>query len=412
MITIKPGDSRYDLLRSAYTHVHSPAEIVLPEHADEVAAALRTDLPISVRSGGHGLPGRSSNDGGTVIDLSLLNTVELIDDKVARIGAGARWAQVAKALLPHGLVISSGDHGNVGVGGLATAGGIGWLARSYGLTIDHVRAVELVLADGTSMRVDADHELFWAVRGAGDLIGVATSFEIEAVPVPNIGYGQVVVEADARGDTIRRWSEYMTEAHRDLTTTGIVMPHGKGFVVQFTAVVASDNPQRIQRLVEPLAALGVRPLDQAAQIVPYQALLPVEHIHPNYGQQQTATTNGLLPTLTETSAQALMDIAQRALVQLRALGGAINDVKPDETAYVHRHQQVMATLTQFQPTGDAELTAVWKILEPHADGVYRGFDSRWDKDLFRRAFPGDVWDSVLDLRRRHDPDGVFSPFLQ
>jgi FAD/FMN-containing dehydrogenase len=225
---VLPGDRRYPMLRSTYTTVAAPAVIALPRDANEVAAALadarERGHAIAVRSGGHGLSGRSSNDGGTVIDLSALRAVDVdvavdTDRRIVRVEAGARWATVAEALAPRGWAISSGDHGNVGVGGLATAGGIGWLARSYGLTLDHVLAVEVVLADGTMVRADRDHEpdLFWAMRGAGGSVGIATAFEIEAAPVRDVGFAQVVVEADQ--DTLRRWSEHMAAAPRALTTT-------------------------------------------------------------------------------------------------------------------------------------------------------------------------------------------------
>jgi hypothetical protein len=367
-----------------------------------------------VRSGGHGLSGRSSNDGGIVIDLSAMRTVDIVDAdaRVVRIEAGARWAGVAAALAPRGWAISSGDHGNVGVGGLATAGGIGWLARSYGLTIDHIRAVEFVLADGTRVRADPDHEpgLFWAARGAGDSAGIALAFEIEAAPIRNIGIAQIVVEADRGGGTIRRWSEHMAQAARELTTTVTLFPHGGSFAAEFTAVVADDDPEKIRRLVEPLAKLGTGLLDQHAQLAPYRALVPTAHLHPNVGQQPVVVTNALLPTLTAASAGALMEAASRPsapLVQLRALGGAINDVGPGETAYPHRHQQVLAIVSQFPPAGGTELDVAWKSVEPHADGAYRSFESRPDGRTFRRAFPGPAGDRVIAVRDRFDPDGVF-----
>jgi FAD/FMN-containing dehydrogenase len=415
---VRPGDRRYDLLRSTYTTLASPAVVVLPENAAEVTAALSaaraSGLPLSVRSGGHGLPGRSSNNGGIVIDLSAMRNVDIRNARarLVRIEAGARWANVAAALAPHGWAISSGDHGNVGVGGLATAGGIGWLARSYGLTIDHIRAVDLMLADGTLVRADEDHEpdLFWAARGAGDSVGIALAFEIEAAPVASIGFAQVVVEADRAGRTLRRWSEHMTQAARALTSTVTLFPNRGGFAAQFTAVVADDDPETTRRLVEPFTRFGARLLDQHAQIAPYAALVPAEHLHPNVGQQPVTVTNALLPTLTEASAEAIMDAAAHpsgALVQLRALGGAINDSDPAETAYPHRHQQVLVIFSEFPPAGGSELDLVWKSVEPHADGAYRGFESRPDEATFRRAFPGPTGDRLAGLRGRFDPDGVF-----
>jgi FAD/FMN-containing dehydrogenase len=273
---VRPDDSRYRLLRSTYTTVASPALVLVPENEDEVAAAILyardTDVPVSIRSGGHGLSGRSSNDGGIVIDLSAMRAVRIIDSetRLVHVEAGARWAEVAATLEPHGLAISSGDHGNVGVGGLATAGGVGWLARSYGLTIDHVRAARVVLADGTIVRAERDNEpdLFWAVRGAGDGVGIVTSFEIEAMPLGTIGIAQVSVEADRKGDTLRRWSEHLAQAPHELTVNGILFPQGDSFVLQLTAVVASGDPDRVRALVEPIAELGIRPLGSQAQLGP------------------------------------------------------------------------------------------------------------------------------------------------
>lgn len=414
---VTPDDRRYSLLRSTYVASASPALVLLPQNDEEVAAAIvyarDSELPVSVRSGGHGLSGRSSNNGGIVVDLSAMDSVDIIDagSRLVRVGAGARWANVAVALASHGLAVSSGDHGNVGVGGLATAGGIGWLARTYGLTIDHIRAARVVLPDGSIIRTDRerDPDLFWAVRGAGDGVGIVTSLDIEAMPLGNIGIAQVAIEADRNGDTLRRWSEHLAESPRDLTTNGVLFPNGNSFVLQLTAVVASDDPERIRTLVEPIAELGIRPLGLEAQIGQYSSLVPTAHLHPNYGQQGSNTTNALLSTLTKASSRALMDVAAHPygpLVQLRSLGGAINDIAEDETAYSHRHQEVLAVITSFPPAGRRELAATSRPLWNFAEGAYRNFDSDPDEATFERAFPGEVGEKVRRLRERYDPDRV------
>jgi FAD binding domain len=414
---VTPGDRQYAALRSTYTKVAAPAMVLLPRSAQEVAEAVRyagdSDLAVSVRSGGHGLSGRSSNDGGIVIDLSAINSVHVLDAKarLVRVGAGARWAHVAAALEPEGLVISSGDHGNVGVGGLATAGGIGWLARAYGLTIDHVRAAQIVLSDGTVIRADRDREpdLFWAIRGAGEWVGIVTGFEIEAMPLTTIGVAQIAIEADREGAALRRWSEYLTQAPRDLTVNGVILPAGDGFILQLTAVVASEDPDRIRALVEPVARLGGKVLSLQAQLAPYTALMPTGHIHQNVGQQPSTTTNALLPTLTADSARALMDVAAHAsgpLVQLRSLGGAINDIDSGETAYPHRSQQALAIFSNFPPEGGRELIAATRTIWPFAEGAYRNFESHPDEQTFQRAFPGMVGQRVTSLHQRYDPAGL------
>jgi FAD/FMN-containing dehydrogenase len=342
-----------------------------------------------------------------------LSAIEVLDagKRVVHIGAGARWANVADALAPRGWAISSGDHGNVGVGGLATAGGIGWLARSSGLTLDHVRAVDVLLADGRRVRADDSEEpdLFWAMRGAGDSVGVALGFVIEATVTSEVGVGQIVVEADRSGGVLRRWSEYTSRAPRELSTAAILMRHQGGFVMQITAVVASDDPAVIRRLIAPLAKIG-RSVDEVIQLAPYTALMSRQHLHANVGQQPVIVTNALLATLTSDSARAIMDAAAHPsgpLVQLRSLGGAINDVAADATAYAHRHQQALAILSQFPPGDGRQLDDAWRSVEPYAEGAYRSFESRPDSRTLRLAFPAATGERVLALRNRFDPDGVF-----
>lgn len=416
---VLPDSSRYAALRSTYTTRSSPAVVLLPEDDSEVSRAVTfaasTDLPLSIRSGGHGLSGRSSNDAGIVIDLAAMNAVDVVDAaaRLVRVQAGARWAQVAQTLDPLGLAISSGDHGNVGVGGLATAGGAGWLARSYGLTIDRIRAATVVLADGRVVRTDSTHEpdLLWAVRGAGDRVGVVTEFEIEAVELEQIGIGQVTIEVDADGTSLRRWSEHLSTAPRELTTNGILFADRGSFALQLTAVVALGDPDRIRSLVEPIARLGVRPLGLQAQLGRYSTLVSPGHLHPNLGQQPSTTTNALFPTLTADSARAIMAVAKhptRPFVQLRSLGGAINDVGASETAYPHRSQQVLAIASIFPPAGMGELSQAAHPLWAHSGGAYRNFESHPSESTFDRAFGDLAGARVLDLAREYDPEGLFS----
>ncbi|MEW2382893.1 FAD-binding oxidoreductase [Micromonospora sp. NPDC047707] len=414
---VTPGDRRYAGLRSTYTTRGTPEAVLLPRTTAEVAAALgyarEQGRPVAVRSGGHGLSGSSTNDGGLVIDLSALNRVEVLDraTRLVRVEAGARWAQVAAALAPYGLAISSGDHGNVGVGGLATGGGVGWLVRSYGLTVDHVRAVKVVLADGTVVRADADREpeLFWAVRGAGAGVGIVVAFEIEATEVRNVGVAQIAVAARPDGSTLRRWAEVLRESPRELSTAAMLLPYGSSTVLSITAVVAAESLRRVRPLVAPLREIGDL-LDDRVDLVPYPALVPTAHLHPNVGQQPNLTTNGLLAGMDGGDAAAIMRAARgrhRALVQLRSVGGAVNDVPPEETAYPHRHQETLVVASVFPPHGPGALDAAWRGLADRVDGAYVNFESRADARTFGRAYPGPTGERVAAAWRRYDPDGLF-----
>ncbi|MGW1658492.1 FAD-binding oxidoreductase [Streptomyces atratus] len=416
---VTPGDRRYQALRSTYTTVGSPAAVVRPESPGDVAAALRhareTGLRVAVRSGGHGLSGSGTNDGGLVIDLGAMHRVEVVDraSRLVRIEAGARWAQVAQALAPHGLAISSGDHGNVGVGGIATGGGVGWLVRQYGLTIDHIRAVEVVLPDGTLVRADADNEpeLLWVIRGAGAGAGIAVAFEIEAMELSDIGYVQLAAAVDPAGDTLRRWAQAVREAPRELSTTVTLASHGTSTTAFITAVVASDSPAVIRDAVEPLLRIG-DVTAQEAHVAPYTALVPTQHLHANNGQMASATTNGLLTEMTPDAARALVTASagpRPILVQLRSLGGATHDPTPSATAFAHRHQNTLVIGSAFPPNSRGALAAAWAPIAPHTDGAYVNFESAPDKNAFARAYPGPTGTRVTGLWQRYDPDSLLRP---
>src|SRR5690606_10852120 len=156
--------NNFEDVRHSYIWPGKPGLVLTPHSAEEVSQAVlyarQQDAPMTVRSGGHGIAGRSTNDGGIVIYLRHLNAIQELHrgQKLVRIEPGARWGQVAEELQKHGLALSSGDYGGVGVGGLATGGGLGYFARKFGLTIDRMRAAEVVLADGRLVRTDADNE--------------------------------------------------------------------------------------------------------------------------------------------------------------------------------------------------------------------------------------------------------------
>jgi len=159
---IEPGSAEYESASRSLLASGNPAYVLRPHSVGDVQAgvrfAARSGLLLSVRGGGHGFPGFGTNDGGVVTDLSKLANVEIIDKErhLVRIGGGATWGQVAEALTPHGLAISSGDTKSVGVGGLTLTGGIGWKVRKYGLALDNVAAAEVVTADGEVVHASAE----------------------------------------------------------------------------------------------------------------------------------------------------------------------------------------------------------------------------------------------------------------
>ena len=413
---IEPGDSGYASKRSTYMRGGSPGLVLSVSSTEEIVDALafvraHPAVPFGTRSGGHGISGRSTNDGGIIIDVSKLNTIEVMDEEArrVRIGPGARWFDVATALHPYGWALSSGDYGGVGVGGLATAGGIGWLAREHGLTIDHLRAVDMVLADGTLVHA-SDHEnadLFWAVRGAGGNFGIVTSFEFEVDEVGDLGWAQLAIQADDLPGFLEGWGATIEAAPRDLTSFLILggSRPGQPAIAQVLAVVDSDDPDTIIDRLQPIADLG--PLvQQAVQLKAYPDIMALQDGE-HYGQGEPVSRSGLIEHITpEFASSAARLIASGAVhfFQIRAVGGAVSDIAADATAYAGRSANfsVVALGSHLDRVNEA-----WEDMHGHFDGLYLSFDTDLRVERLEDAFPPATLARLKELKRRYDPQNLF-----
>jgi len=414
-IAVLPPDPGYRAGTATFFRSGAPAVILRAGTVDDVRAAVllaaaHPELPFSIRSGGHGISGRSTNTGGIVLDLAGLNSIELLDNGRVRVGPGARWIDVARFLEPYGLGISSGDYGGVGVGGLATAGGAGWLVRQHGLTIDHVHAAELVLADGSHVRADAtEHaDLFWAVRGAGASMGVATSFEIEPIPVTRVGHSQMVLFGTDAVRLLTGWGEALESAPREVTSSLILGPvqAGEPAVVQVNTVVHSDQPDGIRDLLAPFAAIGQVARD-TAELVPYRAVIDNVYPGPHQGRgephSRAAVTEHITPDLACRFA-TLMGSGEAGMLQIRALGGAGGDVPADATAFAHRRANFLPAALGRSRDG---MNRAWDRLRPLFDGLYSSFDSDDRPERLPEAYPTATLARLRAIKHAHDPAGVF-----
>ncbi|WP_418605449.1 FAD-binding oxidoreductase [Georgenia sp. SUBG003] len=411
---MEPGDALYPAVRSNYLRAGSPGLVLRPRDAREVAEAVTfarsQPVPLSVRSAGHGISGRSTNDGGIVVDVSALDGIEVLDEtsRRVRIGPGARWGQVAAALRPYGWALSSGDYGGVGVGGLTTTGGIGFLGRDHGLTIDHLRAAELVLADGTHVRADETEnaDLFWAVRGAGFNFGVVTAFEFEVDDVGDIGFAQLALDATDTAGFLRRWGAAVEAAPRD-TTSFLVMggPRDGRVVAQLMTAVNSDDAGTILSRLRPLAALGPL-LGQSAQILPYPAVVSLPDAA-HHAQGEPVTRSGLLEHVTPAfaaDAERLVKGGETFFFQIRAMGGATADVAPDATAFAHRSANF--SVVAFGASR-ARLDRAWDPMQHHFTGIYPSFETDPRPERLLDAYPPPTLERLRALKRRYDPENVF-----
>ncbi|GAA5201402.1 hypothetical protein GCM10025773_21600 [Microbacterium jejuense] len=414
---IEPGDFDYGDVRSTYMRGGAPGIVLQPATAAQVGEAVgfarrHPAIPLSVRSGGHGISGRSTNDGGIVIDLRLLNAIEVldVDRRLVRIGPGARWTQVAAALGEHGWALSSGDYGGVGVGGLATAGGIGLLSREHGLTIDHLRAAEVVLADGSIVRADAaSHpDLFWAIRGAGANVGIVTAFEFEVDEVGQLGHAQLAFQVDDVPAFLAGYGRIVESSPRDLTMfllTGAPRP-GQPQIMQLYGLVDSDDPDTIIARLQPFAELA--PLvQQQVQLTTYAQVMANADLGPQHGAGEPHSRSALVEHVTPAFAEAVDGMLRTGAVpffQLRAVGGAVADVAEDATAYAHRSANFSVAALGGNPD---RLDAAWRSLAAHTQGMYLSFESSDRPERIAEAFPPATLRRLRGVKAAYDPDAVF-----
>ncbi|PRZ09601.1 FAD/FMN-containing dehydrogenase [Isoptericola sp. CG 20/1183] len=413
---VEPGDRAYDTVRHNYLRSGAPGLVLRPRDATEVAEAVAyaraQDVPLGIRSGGHGISGRSTNDGGIVVDLGALDAIEVVDDATrrVRIGAGATWSQVAEALAPRGWAISSGDYGGVGVGGLATAGGVGYLGRTYGLTIDHLVAAEVVTADGRVVRASAtEHpDLFWGLRGAGGNLGAVTWVEIEAQEVGDVVFSQMTLDATDTAGLLERWGKAVETAPRELTSFLILSPgrRGNGPVAQLMTVYAGDDTVAAVTQLERLADAGPL-LGHEAYLLPYSGVVQAA-TKQHQGGGDPAVRSALVTHLDTATARAFERVAASDaayFLQVRATGGAAHDVPVEATAYAHRRQNF---LLSAMSSSQAALDDVWDTeVMPHADGLYLSFDTDTRPERLNDAFPEPTLSRLRQVKRDWDPTNLF-----
>ncbi len=427
-LAVTPADTdRYPYLSSSYMRVGAPDLVLMAREVDDVAAAvgyaaaLRGSVghvPFSVRSGGHGISGSSTNDGGVVLDLSGLNRVEVLDAGLARIQAGAIWGDVAAELSGHGLVITSGNMGDTGVGGLATAGGIGYFVRAHGLTLDLIRRATIVTADGAVHVVDAERrpDLFWALRGGCTQAGVVVDLDLEA---RRIGEDDVVVihqaaqqVVDDLAGYVDAWGDLMRGAPREFTSFLMLqrLPDGRHLSVARN-VWADTDVAAAQPVVSDFARLA--PLVQHdASLMPYAGIVPTPR-SPKVGQQQIQMRDALVDTADRALGERVGEVLRHdvaALVELRSLGGAVTDQPAAATAFANRHQEALVSLWA-RPGGLAAIDDAWEPVEAIASGVYSAYTSDTRARQAELAWPGGTGSRLREISERVDPALLFDAGL-
>ena len=429
---IAPDADDYNRARRVHNAAvdRHPALIVRPTDADDVALvvahAQERGLPLVIRAGGHSMGGHSTGDGALVLDLSAMRDVAIdAVERTAWADAGVLAGEYTTVSHAHGLVTPFGDTGRVGVAGIALGGGVGWLVRKHGMTIDSLLAVEIVTADGRRRIASTVEELdlLWGVRGAGANFGVITRLQFRLHPLGNVLAGDILLPASR--DVLRRLVPVLLAAPDELTAMPTIMlappdpaipDQHWGRPVVYLSVAWSGSPDAGERALAPLRALG-SPINDTVTWQPYPALFsPVDRDEePTSGVSSRALfLDALDDTMIEVIERRLTEPgAPRAIVQLRVLGGALARVPGDETAFGWRDQPVLLWLiTPYQEIGRAAAIEAWTAAfraDLPADGAATcvNFMGAEDTDAVRGAYPAPAYARLRELKRRYDPDNVF-----
>jgi FAD/FMN-containing dehydrogenase len=427
---IGPGDAGYDQARAVFVGGidRRPAVIVRVKDAADVARVItlarETGLELAVRSGGHSSAGHSVTEGGIVLDLADMRALEIdVVGRTAWAEAGLTAVEYSTAAAAHALATGFGDTGSVGIGGITLGGGVGYLARKYGLTIDALLAAEVVTADGQQLRVDAenDPDLFWAIRGGGGNFGVATRFQYQLYPVGEVVGGMLLLPATA--DTITGFMAAAEAAPEELTTIANIMPappmpfvpaevHGQ--LVIMALMVYAGEAGAGQRALAPFRALAA-PIADLLRPMPYPEIYPPDD--PSYhpvAAGRTLFMDGFDRQAADTVLAHLQaSDAMMAVAQLRVLGGAVARVPDEATAYAHRQRRIMANVAAlYQQPAEAARHTAWAegfaaALKQGTPGVYVNFLADEGAARVRDAYPGPNWDRLRAIKRRYDPDNLF-----
>ena len=414
LFATRPGDPDYDAARTTISGIAEPALVLRPTTPEEVAASIAharaEGLPLAIRGGGHNALGYGNIDDGVVIDVSRLDRVEVLDEGRVRIGAGATWGAAAAALADHGLAITAGDTLSVGVGGLTQSGGIGWMVRKHGMTIDSLLAADVVTAAGEIVRASATEnpDLFWALRGGAGNFGVVTSLEFQAQEVSTVQFGTISFALDDVPALVAGWAAAMRAAPDELSTTLALTPALGDFPPGATLFVclASDDTSAL----EPFRSLGTVVAEDVSERA-YASVLE-EAPHPPPGIRPVIG-NTLVTTVDEPVVEAVARAYALGgrVVFLRGLGGAFGRVDPAATAFPHRAAEALVVSAAFLPA-DAEderdeARSVWRTIGEQGIGSYSGFLGSDTADDIAALWPAATLERLREAKRAWDPDNVF-----
>ena len=432
---VRPGDSGYDEHRKVWNGSidRSPALIARCAGVADVVAAMRfardSGLRVAVRGGGHSFPGLSVCDGGIVVDLGPMRGIRVDPQtRTARAQAGVLWGELDRETQAFGLATTGGIVTHTGIAGLTLGGGIGWLQRKYGLTIDQLISVDLVTANGEFVKASAEEnpDLFWGLRGGGGNFGIVTEFEFRLHPVgPTVLAGPVFWPMEKSPEVLRFYRDWIADAPDDLMTIVIhrkapalpfVPPELHGRLVVAVACCYAGPVDEGEQVVRPLKAFGSPVLD-LCEPKPYlanQAMFDPSFPHGWWYYIRACDVAELSDDVIDITVEHALRIrSPLTAFPIWQMGGAVARASDDETAFNGRGaghtfniSATSATAEGFDEERDWSRT-FWSALEPYHTTVYVNFLMDEGQERVREAYGAEKYDRLKALKRRYDPDNVF-----
>ena len=429
---IFPEDAEYDDARKLYNAMidkHPGVIVKCADVADVIYAVnfgRENHLAVAVRGGGHNGGGLGSCEGGLVIDLSGLKFVRVnTDKKTVQVGGGNVWAEVDHATHAFGLAVPAGIISSTGVGGLTLGGGVGYLARKYGLTIDNLLEADMVLADGSFVTVNAtkNEDLFWAIRGGGGNFGIVTSFTFQAHPVTNVFGGPTLWPIEKTNEIMKWYHEFLSNAPDELNGffATLVIPgppfpahlHNK----QFCGIIwcYSGDLDKAKEIFKPIMAMN--PLFEHVGVMPYPAMQQLfDGLFPpglqwywraDFFNELNADISG---KHLEFGSKIPTPLSQ---MHLYPVSGAAGRVKKDATPWAYRDAKYAGVIVGVDPdpSNATKITKwckdYWEALHPFSSGgAYLNFIMNEGQDRIKASYKHN-YDRLTEIKGKYDPENFF-----
>jgi FAD/FMN-containing dehydrogenase len=432
---LRPEHQDYEVFRRIWNGSidKHPALIIRCAGVSDVINAVKygreSGLPVAVRSGGHSFPGLSVADDALMIDLSPMKGVRVDPDKrTARVQAGVLLGELDRETQAFGLAVPSGIVTHTGVAGLTLGGGIGWIQRKHGLSVDKLRSVDLVTADGEFVKAsrDENEDLFWGVRGGGGNFGIVTEFEFDCVPLgTHVLAGPIFWPMEKSGEVLRFYRDWVADApdelmtivlHRKAPPLPFVPEELHGKLVVMIAPCWAGDPEAGERFIKPLREFS-SPVADVCTVKPFlvhQSMFDPSFVPGRWYYFKSCDVAELT--------DEIIDITQERSLQIKSpltsypiwqMGGAVSNVGDDETAFGGRGSAFTYNIGCSTETSEGFeeerqwARDFWSALEPWHEWVYVNFLENEGEERIRAAYGAEKYDKLRALKRKYDPDNFF-----